>query len=40
MANDENLRGRVDELRVWREVRTPAQICTSANRTWNGTSCQ
>jgi hypothetical protein len=40
MDETENLRGRIDELRIWSGVRTPEQICASAAGTWTGSSCQ
>jgi uncharacterized repeat protein (TIGR02543 family) len=36
----EGVNGLLDDFKLWAVTRTPAEICASAQRTWNGASCQ
>ncbi len=35
----EDLRGRLDEVKIWSTTRTDAEICADAGKTWTGTTC-
>ena len=35
----EDLRGRLDDVKVWPITRSDAEICADAGRTWSGTQC-